>query len=70
MKVLTIELVFRARRFFTSAISKLLIATAMKEAHARAYATALAALTAGLPVRIYSYVGSACDRAAYIEIRR
>ena len=41
-----------------------------KETHARAYATALAALTAGLPVRIYSYVGNVCDRAAYIEIRR
>ena len=127
MKVLTIELICRVRSFFTSAIAKPLIATAMlvvsanasadylvmdgtvtgiantssnqanfavrvsggslnlcegiyikfpeadaanKEAHARAYATALAALTAGLPVRIYSYVGNACDRAAYIEIRR
>ena len=43
---------------------------ANKEAHARAYATALAALTAGLPVRIYNYVDSTCSRASYIEIRR
>ncbi len=41
-----------------------------KEAHARAYATALAALTAGLPVRIYNYVDATCSRASYIEIRR
>lgn len=122
-----IELICRVREYFTSAISKSLIATAMlmasahvsadylvmdgtvtgiantwgnqpvfavqvsggslnhcegvyikfpeadaadKEAHARAYAAALAALTAGLPVRIYTYVGKACHRAAYIEIRR
>ena len=43
---------------------------ANKEAHARAYATALAALTAGLPVRIYNYVDATCSRASYIEIRR
>jgi len=43
---------------------------ANKEAHARAYATALAALTTGLPVRIYNYVDSTCSRASYIEIRR
>ena len=40
-----------------------------KESHARAYATALTALTAGLPVRVYSYIDSSCGRAAYIEIR-
>lgn len=42
---------------------------ANKEAHARAYATALTALTAGLPVRIYNYVDSTCEHASYIEIR-
>lgn len=38
------------------------------EAHQRAYATALMALSMGMRVSIYNYYSSSCDRASFIAI--
>lgn len=42
-----------------------------KETHARAYASALTALTTGLKVRIYAYADAdECKKASYIELTK
>lgn len=45
-----------------------LAAAADADAHKRAYAAALLALTTGLPVRVHNYQGNDCGTAAYIEV--
>lgn|SRR5690606_23116595 len=45
-----------------------LSAAANADAHNRAYAAALLALTTGQPVRVYNYNGNSCDQASFIEI--
>jgi hypothetical protein len=43
-------------------------AAADVEAHRRAYAAALLALSTGMNVRVYNYQSNSCDSAAYIEL--
>ncbi|GAA6135241.1 hypothetical protein NBRC116188_20310 [Oceaniserpentilla sp. 4NH20-0058] len=41
-----------------------------KESHARAYSTALTALSTGMKVRLYNYDSNSCTDASFIEISK
>ena len=45
-------------------------ATTSSEVHRRAYSTALTAFSMGAKVKVYNYIGSDCQNAAYIQIVR